>query len=227
MPCALKTVSRGSWSCIFSRGQQTFGTIQEKLKNDLAAAVKHDPHGVAFVTNQELRLGERETLRKLRGAVQVELFHLERVAHILDSPPMSHVRKQYLDIDPGLMPISMELEVLGAARYFTQSDALRDWHLQNGASKAREEVGGSGHSNDTNADTLSFGQSAVARALSNAVHHGMRPPQPQTAAQLDRRIEIWKREVHTTWPECEQYLAATAWPGLKFRVHNTGVECSR
>lgn len=181
MPCALKTVSRGSWSCIFSRGgQQTFGTIQEKLKNDLAAAVKHDPHGVAFVTNQELRLGERETLRKLRGAVQVELFHLERVAHILDSPPMSHVRKQYLDIDPpGLMPISMELEVLGAARYFTQSDALRDWHLQNGASKAREEVGGSGHSNDTNADTLSFGQSAVARAYQMRCTTGCGLPNPK------------------------------------------------
>lgn len=204
----------------FPRGQQALRTIQDKLKDDLAAAAKHNPHGVVFVTNQELRLGERETLRNLGGAVQIELFHLERVAFILDQPPMSQVRKQYLDIDPGPMPISIVLEVLGAARYFTRSEDIRDWYLQSAASKAREKVSGSGQSG-TSADTLSLGQSAVARAFSNA-HPGMRPAQPKTAAQLDQRIEHWEREVRRAWPECEQYLAATAWPGLKLRVHNTG-----
>lgn len=199
----------------FPRGQQPLGAIQTKLKDDLAAAGKHNPHGVAFVTNQELRLGEREALRGLGGDVKVELFHLERVAHILDQPPMSQVRKQYLDIDPGPMPISVNLEVLGAARYFTGSEDIRDWHLQDAAGKAREQFRGSGHRDNPLAGTL------AASAISSAFYQGRQPPQPKSPAQLEQRIVRWEREIRETWPECEHYLASNAWPGLKFRVNNT------
>lgn len=54
---------------------------------------------LAFVTNQELRLAERQELHKTAGIIQLELFHLERIAAILDKPEMISIRKQFLGID--------------------------------------------------------------------------------------------------------------------------------
>lgn len=90
----------------FPRGQQSFTTIASKFADDLAKAATHDPEGLVFVTNQELRLGERDDLRSLgeAQAITVDLFHLERIAGILDRPPMAPVRRQYLDIDSGPGP---------------------------------------------------------------------------------------------------------------------------
>jgi hypothetical protein len=39
-----------------------------------------------FVTNQELRLAEREELAGLARDIDVELYHLERITAILDFP---------------------------------------------------------------------------------------------------------------------------------------------
>lgn len=51
----------------FPRDQQTIKTITDKLASDIAAAKKKVPGltGLVFVTNQELRLADRETLRGL------------------------------------------------------------------------------------------------------------------------------------------------------------------
>lgn len=58
------------------------------------------PYGFAFVTNQELRLAERDELEAISGgANKVELYHLERVAAILDQPALASIWKQFLDID--------------------------------------------------------------------------------------------------------------------------------
>jgi len=83
----------------FPRGRQTLSTISSKFRSDLAGATKAEADGIAFVTNQELTLGEREQLAEAAGTMVVELFHLERLTTILDDPAMAKVRKQFLDIE--------------------------------------------------------------------------------------------------------------------------------
>lgn len=82
----------------FPRGQQKLRDIEEKFCADLQGAHKNSAEGFAFVTNQELTLGERELLHS-HWPDRVELYHLERITTILDSPSMAGVRKQFLGID--------------------------------------------------------------------------------------------------------------------------------
>lgn len=81
------------------RGQQNFDDIKKKFLNDLKGVVSNKADALAFVTNQELRLAERRDLHQAVGVIPVELFHLERIAAILDKPEMNGVRKQFLQID--------------------------------------------------------------------------------------------------------------------------------
>lgn len=83
----------------FPRGQQSLGAIKEKFINDLAGVALNAAVGIAFVTNQELRLGERAELVELAGSIPVDLFHLERIASILDSPSCYGIRLDFLDIE--------------------------------------------------------------------------------------------------------------------------------
>ena len=83
----------------FPRGQQDFNEIKKKLLNDLKGVTSNQAGALAFVTNQELRLGERQDLQIAAGKIPIELFHLERIATILDKPEMISVRKQFLGID--------------------------------------------------------------------------------------------------------------------------------
>jgi hypothetical protein len=82
----------------FPRGQQEFVKIEAKFRADLQKAQKNKAEGFAFVTNQELRLAERQTLKSV-WPERVELYHLERLTTILDRPEMADVRKQFLAID--------------------------------------------------------------------------------------------------------------------------------
>lgn len=88
----------------FSRGQQSLKAIQTKLQNDLAGVAKNNVMGIAFVTNQELSLSERATLNGLCAPASLELFHLERIATLLDQPRMVQVRQQFLYIDSPSTP---------------------------------------------------------------------------------------------------------------------------
>src|SRR4029434_4000363 len=82
----------------FPRGQQRFPAIKRKFEADLRGARRNKADGFAFVTNQELSLKERTNLRALwPGAL--DLYHLERVAAILDTPSMLITRRQFLGID--------------------------------------------------------------------------------------------------------------------------------
>lgn len=83
----------------FPRGQQSFSDIQKKFLGDAAGVPKNGAQGFAFVTNQELSLSERSSLKQKLSGILVEIYHLERVAMILDTPAMRSVRKQFLDID--------------------------------------------------------------------------------------------------------------------------------
>lgn len=88
----------------FPRGRVTYGATKKKLRSDVEAARAHAPYGVVFVTNQEVSLMEREKLDEANPEVEIEIYHMERVALILDNPGMHSVRAQYLDIDTGKIP---------------------------------------------------------------------------------------------------------------------------
>lgn len=81
----------------FPRGTKPFGEIRQKLIDDYAGVAANGASALAFVTNQELSLGERSDLQgSVRG--KVEIYHLERVTAILDKPGMRSVRAQFLGI---------------------------------------------------------------------------------------------------------------------------------
>lgn len=83
----------------FPRGQKSPRTITAKFKHDLEGIKTNNAQGIAFVTNQELSLGQREGLKKLGGTIEVDLFHLERISGILDSPAFYGVRLDFLDLN--------------------------------------------------------------------------------------------------------------------------------
>lgn len=83
----------------FPRGQKSFAEIKGKFREDLQKARANQTKGFAFVTNQELSLSERQELRHEGGDIVVEIYHLERIATLLDSPPLNAARRQFLQID--------------------------------------------------------------------------------------------------------------------------------
>lgn len=87
----------------FPHDSKSYSETERKATSDAKGVSKNGAHGMAFVTNQELTLSEREDLRSAVG-VPLDLFHLERVAHILDKPAMHRVRRQYVGIDFGDVP---------------------------------------------------------------------------------------------------------------------------
>jgi hypothetical protein len=89
----------------FPRGQKGFTEIKTKFSNDVAGARRESMDGIAFVTNQEMTLGEREQLSSLAPTMQVELFHLERITTILDAHDMVNTRRQFLDIGSDDEPV--------------------------------------------------------------------------------------------------------------------------
>ncbi|HEV2799795.1 MAG TPA: hypothetical protein VGW12_04825 [Pyrinomonadaceae bacterium] len=83
----------------FPRGQQTLKEIIKKFRHDIEGVKTHSADGIAFVTNQELKLSERKQLQKLAAKYRTELFHLERIASMLDSPQCYGLRLEFLDIE--------------------------------------------------------------------------------------------------------------------------------
>jgi hypothetical protein len=83
----------------FPRGQKEFSEVRTKFEGDLAGALKNGAIGIVFVTNQEIRLAERENLREFAGETELDLFHLERITGVLDKPSMASIRKQFLGIE--------------------------------------------------------------------------------------------------------------------------------
>jgi hypothetical protein len=82
----------------FPKGRKRFSTISKKFGSDLEAAKTSGAEAFVFVTNQELRLAERSALSAPRSD-RIEVYHLERLTAILDTPDMAGVRKQFLGID--------------------------------------------------------------------------------------------------------------------------------
>ncbi|HEC65336.1 MAG TPA: hypothetical protein ENI23_08580 [bacterium] len=86
-------------ACYFPRGQQDFKITKEKFKSDMKGITKNDAIGIAFVTNQELRTSERKEMILCNEGFETDIFHLERVANILDDPFNYGTRLEFLDIE--------------------------------------------------------------------------------------------------------------------------------
>ena len=83
----------------FPRGQQSFNEIKKKYRHDLEGVYRNEAKGIAFITNQELSLMERKILEKMDKTVDVRIYHLERIANILNTPKMYGIRLEYLKIE--------------------------------------------------------------------------------------------------------------------------------
>lgn len=80
----------------FPRGQQEFKDIKEKFLADLQGVNRNGAAGISFITNQELRLGERKSLQDMAGATVIDLYHLERLTLVLNSPKNYGIRMEFL-----------------------------------------------------------------------------------------------------------------------------------
>lgn len=83
----------------FPRGQQSFSDIKTKFIHDIEGVKANNAQGFVFVTNQELRLSERQILSEIDDNIDVQIYHLERVSSILNTPLNYGVRMEFLDID--------------------------------------------------------------------------------------------------------------------------------
>ena len=83
----------------YPRGQQDFFDIKNKFIHDLEGVKKNGAKGIVFVTNQELRLAERKVITEIDANIDVQIYHLERIASILNSPQYYGVRMEFLEIE--------------------------------------------------------------------------------------------------------------------------------
>jgi fido (protein-threonine AMPylation protein) len=83
----------------------TFSSIKSKFEGDYEGVARHGADAFAFFINKQLTLRQRDTLKGLTG-VPTELYHLERIRAILDTPGGYGVRLEYLRI-----PMTLEEQI--------------------------------------------------------------------------------------------------------------------
>lgn len=95
----IKDNSKWVGACYFPRSQQTFSTVKKKFIADCKGIEKNQVDGIVFITNQELSLSERKQLIDCNIGYKTEIYHLERLVNILNSPNNYGVRLDFLDIE--------------------------------------------------------------------------------------------------------------------------------
>jgi fido (protein-threonine AMPylation protein) len=79
----------------FPPTEQSFPAIRAKFEEDVAGVARHEAAAFAFFVNQPMTLGDRTALEALTEC-RVELYHLERLRNILDSPKGYGLRLEFL-----------------------------------------------------------------------------------------------------------------------------------
>lgn len=92
----LRDGERWIMSAYFPPKKQKQPVIIKKFVADLAALAINAAIGIVFITNQELSLAMRAKMKALAGANLLEIFHLERLASILEQPHMAMIRQQFV-----------------------------------------------------------------------------------------------------------------------------------
>lgn len=118
----------------FPRGQKAFNEIEKKFKHDAGVLGGGTYDGFVFLTNQHLAEAERGRLREHLPDYEVELFHLERTAAILDRPENYGLRFEYLDIEMS------KAEQVAFFESLTQTYQALEAHLRSLASRSEGGV---------------------------------------------------------------------------------------
>jgi arsenate reductase-like glutaredoxin family protein len=115
----------------FPTTRPEYKEIKEKFKHDLRGVQKNDAQGLAFFINQPLTPGNRSELITIAQPLSAEIYHLERIRALLDSPKGYGLRLEYLRI-----PMTEE-EQLGffstlkedlTERFINQEKAISELH---------------------------------------------------------------------------------------------------
>lgn len=93
-------ITRFVAAAYFPPTKPSFSEIKSKFRHDLAGVTANAVNGFAFLVNQPLTLGERAELTAMSREVAeaVEVYHLERLRVVLDSPTGCGLRLEYLRI---------------------------------------------------------------------------------------------------------------------------------
>lgn len=81
----------------FSKNELSWAKLKNKFCQDLEKI--KDQKGFIFFTNQEITVAKREKLKNIKDGIDIDIYHLERISQILDSPPCYGLRLEFLDID--------------------------------------------------------------------------------------------------------------------------------
>lgn len=223
---------RAIYAVYFPRGQQIFSTIQSKLQSDLESASKYSPARLAFVTNQELRLGERKILRELGGDVSVDVFHLERIAVALDSPDMHLVREQYLKISAGPPPILVHVSIVGGVYQLTDSQDVISMFTDLHETKLREQSDKVRKNKEAARirENGKFAGSYLNFPLIPTIdpvfpdHWGVGKeelePIALTEAEIAQHLAKYETELKARWDKSEEYIIGLSGTPLKLKVKN-------
>lgn len=93
-------VTRFVAAAYFPTSPKPFNEVLDKFRHDLAGVAANSANGFVFIANQLLTVGQRKELQKVgRGSAEVvEIYHLERLRAVLDSPVGCGLRMEYLRI---------------------------------------------------------------------------------------------------------------------------------
>lgn len=82
----------------FPQTPVSFRDIQNKFNDDAVGVIKNNANGFLFFVNQRLTVGERSTLIGDLAIQNVEIYHLERLISVLNSPKGCGARLEFLRI---------------------------------------------------------------------------------------------------------------------------------
>lgn len=85
-------------ACYFPPTHQDFRNVRDKFLRDFEGVAANNAAGFAFFVNQPVTPSERADLIGLTNVSLVEIFHLERMRAILDSPKGYGIRLEHLRI---------------------------------------------------------------------------------------------------------------------------------
>lgn len=208
----------------FPRGDLSYAKVERKLVDDLQGALTHEPEGIVFITNQELTLSERAKLAGvIPDGIDFDLFHMERIATILDRPHMHPIREQFLRIPVGRPPLDIRLEVGGTAHCFTASTHVRDVLIKQQSAEIRKRAEKSSEA----LGTASRGIRDLTEPVGLFDHRQFmanffEPTRPTylSHAEADRQISALSKRIHAQWSRSEQIIAERAFGAVGFTVTN-------
>lgn len=197
----------------FPRGKKGFGEIKAKFLADAEKAVKLGVKGIAFVTNQEITLSERTVLAEGASTLEVEIYHLERTAAILNQPRMSQVRREFLGIEEGPVPFDLRLRIEGEAWHFLDGSEVREFLLDGDDQERREDA----EERRKPKAPEPFGLSPLG---AHSFWGQQEPPPPPSAEELEQILSVRRQRIRRQWARSEDYLAAHVVRPISFVVTN-------